>query len=585
MNTNVGALETASPLLCSSSTSYDWIIDINLKAERTVWILFEELSELHVQDILNSIHENSILIQASISQRDSQTKASPLSSNHEYIYESSIPSLIKKINSKINRDIYDTWKPLITNDFARNNIKYVKEIFGAISEVFNSEVLGKATTEQVSLIFVKFAIFNLLHSIDHTTPQCLRKSLSGRPAVIVSAGPSLTKQLDFLAEYKDVLTILCVDSIWNILHERGIEPDIVFGLDAYNRPSWTRESLSKNTILVTDIGCHPKMYQSSGQPQLVTAHMPQLGALAESLGQPTLFLPSGGNVSTSLFNLARYLDANPIILIGQDLAYTDGEDHAEGYQYTYSESLKKERFETGFDVDGYYGGKLRTERQFLHYKAWFEEQIASLDSQYMVINSTEGGASIKGAFQLPFLSVCKELMSVFKDKPDLTSIIEGKPGLSVTERLQLLQELRLRISNYKKVADRGLSHTKGFSHRKAEGFFKKIDKLNAELISIDATVKYVIDKFIVKRLDNIRRDFARKDAESPERQRLRQSVEGYRDIYEQVQMACELALKGIDELISTVERGGENSAIDIGDFPPTWKNFLVEQSPILSTIF
>jgi hypothetical protein len=95
-------------------------------------------------------------------------------------------------------------------------------------------------------------------------------------------------------------------------------------------------------------------------------------------------------------------------MIGQDLAWTGGKDHAEGYVSQYSQEVLNQRYERGFEVEGYDGNLVRTEKQLLGYKTWFEERIKTMP-ETLVINATEGGAKIHGAVQIPFESVCKEI--------------------------------------------------------------------------------------------------------------------------------------------------------------------------------
>ncbi|MGY29418.1 DUF115 domain-containing protein, partial [Campylobacter coli] len=57
-----------------------------------------------------------------------------------------------------------------------------------------------------------------------------RKGISDT-AIIVSTGPSLTKQLPLLKKYASKATIFCADSSYPILAKHGIKPDYVCMLE------------------------------------------------------------------------------------------------------------------------------------------------------------------------------------------------------------------------------------------------------------------------------------------------------------------------------------------------------------------
>ncbi|EOH7148894.1 6-hydroxymethylpterin diphosphokinase MptE-like protein, partial [Campylobacter coli] len=76
-------------------------------------------------------------------------------------------------------------------------------------------------------------VYNLPQMITHPTYKELlnkRKGLS-KTAIIVSTGPSLTKQLPLLKKYQNKATIFCADSSYPILAKHNIKPDYVCMLE------------------------------------------------------------------------------------------------------------------------------------------------------------------------------------------------------------------------------------------------------------------------------------------------------------------------------------------------------------------
>ena len=108
-----------------------------------------------------------------------------------------------------------------------------------------------------------------------------------------------------------------------------------------------------------------------------------------------------------------------VILVGQDLAYTDDKSHADG---TFRETMPKENTESMIRVKGNYQDTVPTLTNLKIYLEWFADYIkgAKERGNFRVINATEGGAYIEGT----------ELMTL---KMRLMNILEKRqifqPGL------------------------------------------------------------------------------------------------------------------------------------------------------------
>ena len=85
-------------------------------------------------------------------------------------------------------------------------------------------------------------------------------------AVIVSTGPSLTKQLPLLKEIQKNVTIICVDASMPILEKWGIKPDIVTSLERIEDTALFFEKTSKEfqdgIVFLSSALQHEKIYQN-----------------------------------------------------------------------------------------------------------------------------------------------------------------------------------------------------------------------------------------------------------------------------------------------------------------------------------
>jgi hypothetical protein len=150
--------------------------------------------------------------------------------------------------------------------------------------------------------------------------------------------------------------------------------------------------------------------------------------LADKLGWRGELRIDGGSVSTVAFDLARQLGCNPIIFIGQDLAFTDGFTHTKGaledlfseveinkfytLEMVLREQIMSEETPKVLDI---HGRLVPTSKVMVSYLRWFEKEISKSENT-LFIDATEGGARIKGTQVLTLRDAldkyCKENIPV-----------------------------------------------------------------------------------------------------------------------------------------------------------------------------
>lgn len=215
--------------------------------------------------------------------------------------------------------------------------------------------------------------------------------LERSPLIIVSAGPSLCKNVDLLKQAKGKALIVAVGSVVKLLRDREILPDLVISTDGgagnYDRFSgvdWPMVPLLYSPII------YSKILQEYRGPKVLAATA-QAEWIARFLGPEVLGIASGPSVAHLAFSLALRLAADPIIFVGQDLAYRDGHSHAPTLENTHVNADVRVRA-----IDG---GEVLTSKVLRVFLSWFEEAIREVTAEnpsQKFINATEGGAHISG---------------------------------------------------------------------------------------------------------------------------------------------------------------------------------------------
>ncbi len=316
------------------------------------------------------------------------------------------------VNTLFDLRLFTEWKPILGKAVDAGGIKHLQDFYQNFTPLINLKAIDRSTRLHSSHLFLSNALINAVFAQQINKLIDYKDIYKNKPVLIVATGPSLNKQLETLKQNKDQFVIVAVDPAVPILKKYGIIPQYVVSIDPRKRPYWQHNELDPSTTFLIEIGCCPDVAWSSNHNYLVTSCHKDVHRLLNALGIPVPLMLNGGSVATCAFNFATFTGANPIVMIGQDLAWTGGKDHAEGYVSQYSQDILNARYERGFEVEGYDGHPVKTEKQLMGYKTWFEQRIQAMP-ETMVINATEGGAKIHGAVQIPFEAVCKELSVSF----------------------------------------------------------------------------------------------------------------------------------------------------------------------------
>lgn len=236
------------------------------------------------------------------------------------------------------------------------------------------------------------------------------------PAIIVSAGPSLNKNFQYLKDAKGKAVIIVVDRALKFLLKNGIEPDFVATLDA-GKPSeyFTDDENLKIPLFCTMDASKAIMEKHSGK-KIFYSIRGFASYLLKDLGKKLSTLNTGGSVATGAFSVCTGLGFKTIILIGQDLAYGSNKlTHAEGIS---ADDLS----EVTAKVEGVHGGMVEIRHDWNIYRKWFENSIETFP-ELNVVDATEGGAKINGSKIMKFSQAIDtycvgefDTNIVFKDK-------------------------------------------------------------------------------------------------------------------------------------------------------------------------
>ncbi|EFP0893974.1 motility associated factor glycosyltransferase family protein, partial [Campylobacter jejuni] len=361
-----------------------------------------------------------------------------------------------------------------------------------LAENFKNSIVSHGNDPLDALQGIEQFVYNLPQMITHPSYKELlskRKGISDT-AIIVSTGPSLTKQLPLLKKYASKATIFCADSSYPILAKHNIKPDYVLSLE---RIPLTSEffnndfgEFDKDIMFIVKSVTHPhtiKYLQKNNRAFiLVSTYASFIQYLKlDYFG----YFNMGKSVANMSYLLTEYLNYKNIILIGQDLAYAkDGFSHTKDYKNLDKHEGHFQRDKGKFQCLAYGGnGKVESSEIWTMFRLIFENDINYFQKLFNITtyNCTEGGARIEGTIEKPFLWACENLL----DK-DLNKPFEKLEPLSLNKQNEFL------LKAYYKVC-KSIKHCRDFS-KILSNDFEKIQSIYLSLNEKEEDINWAIRK-------------------------------------------------------------------------------------------
>ncbi|EOH4392706.1 6-hydroxymethylpterin diphosphokinase MptE-like protein, partial [Campylobacter jejuni] len=236
-------------------------------------------------------------------------------------------------------------------------------------------------------------------------------------AIVVSAGPSLAKQLPLLKAYQDKAVIFCADGALSMLEKEDIVPDYVLNIDFEDLPlRFFQNKENKTSLNMLSCATHPSLVCCLDNKSVVLREDPLYQRFnLNDFG----YIDTGTHVSHFSYTLALALGFKNIIMIGQDLAFDEeGNSHSKGFAL--GERIDHTLNLPVLQVPAYAGkGEVLTHIAWNDYRIKLEYLFACNDQKAKFYNATEGGARINFTEELSFKECCEKLLTKEKPKFDI----------------------------------------------------------------------------------------------------------------------------------------------------------------------
>jgi hypothetical protein len=432
----------------------------------------------------------------------------------------------------------------------------VGELRGFCKTVVNTLVLnGAKTMENLAA--------NLPWYVAGPGVDRLAGAFAGKPAIIVSAGPSLRKNKHLLRDAQGKAVIVAVQTTLKPLLEMGVEPQFVTSLDWSEVSTRFFEGLPADckTELVAEPKATDRIFELHPGPLTLLGNDFADHLLGES--RPTKArLRSGATVANLAFYLAEHLGCDPIIFVGQDLGFSDGLCYTPGTGYDDVWRCELSPFCTVETkqweqivrdrailrrVSDFNGRPTYTEERLFTYLQQFERDFAM--SKSTIIDATEGGVSKKGTRRMTLRRAIDEFcQSTFQVAPP------AHPGFdwsSLARASDSVQVRREQADIVRSIAARTLPLLEQISQhlddpRRVNRLIAEVDTLRLDMNQVGRAYDLIMQMSQRTELERLQRDVAIESVAEDEKLRQRKQIE--RDIEN-----CRAVIAAADRFVALLQ--------------------------------
>ncbi|MTV49637.1 DUF115 domain-containing protein [Heliobacillus mobilis] len=389
---------------------------------------------------------------------------------------------------------------------------YYESVKESLDKFFQTQQIGVATENYFSQTWTINFLRNL-PAVLQSSPVC---HLYGRfpsvPAVIIAAGPSLDKNIEQLRHFSKYGLLIATGPSLRKLQQRGIRPHLVVSIDG-GSPNFSHfQGIPADDVpLVFDSTIYPSIldtYWGGGNRFCLFApdKAGLYGILSTAFDVSRSSLNVGASVANLGLNLAYHLGCDPIVFVGQDLAFTGRHSHVRGSAH--DQSFDGQDMSQYIEMEDIYGQKTYTQETWLAFRDWFHWFIQGYPGR-RYINATEGGIGIPGTEVSRLADVIEQLeetRSAVGRGPFRTVITEayatGERELSlargavVKELHHLRRHLKIIVAECRKGEELIVKHQR-FATGKMDvdkrfaQYYKKLDKIRQRIEGDKKTMDFL----------------------------------------------------------------------------------------------
>lgn len=379
--------------------------------------------------------------------------------------------------------------------FSNYNKIYSEELLETFNElkiIMENSLMDNATTKHFSETFTKAFISNLKHIVESTPINYFKNKFEGKSAIVVSAGPSLEKNVHELKEVQDNFIIITGARSLGTLIKNNIIPDFICMVDPGDiNCKFIEKYLDyKIPLVFFENTSYKAMNLYKGSKVLFSGNPVTSIILEQNIDS----LLAGGSVAHTCTSFAAYIGCNPITFIGQDFAYTGEKLHSDSSVFEKNNKVNNKM--NTIQVKDVFGNLVRTDRKLNTYRINMEEIIKSY-SDKTFINSTEGGANMERTIVQPLSKTIQEYGKEKIEKEKIKDILNHHHIVEKEKIIKYLEESKKILKEIYIKSEKALDYSNDMYLAFTQSKNINMNNINKKLDEIDDYIKENREKMIL----------------------------------------------------------------------------------------
>ena len=294
-----------------------------------------------------------------------------------------------------------------------------------------------------------------LPNLVHETPIAeFRNRFTGQTAIVVSAGPSLDRNIETIKKYRENIVLIVVGTAIKTLYKHGIKPDILCLIEAYDSSKQIQGLDLSDVYFITEPTANNSLRQFEFKNTFshIANNLPINDWWSKLTNIDIREYSSKGTVSYTALNCARILGCSKIIIVGQDLAYVEGQCYSKDSAYKdlvcqYNNETKKWEI-TAKDFENFCNSLSNSPNEEVRIKT-AQKRLENLNASLYYVKGINGDMIPTESVYATFIKPLTEFTQTFNDRKYINASligaqIDGFENMPLEEALKDSQKIESR---------------------------------------------------------------------------------------------------------------------------------------------
>ncbi|KAF6579001.1 DUF115 domain-containing protein [Paenibacillus sp. EKM212P] len=315
--------------------------------------------------------------------------------------------------------------------YLSDDMDMLREVKKKFQDYHQTFLVDKYTENRFREEWTRNFLYHLSDVLYTPSIERLFYALEGATVVVVSSGPSLQEDIEWLKKLRPHVLIISAGSSIQALVKHGVRPHLAVIMDGHpvNKKIFASSVTREQPLLFTSSSYYEISDQNCAEKIHSIMKSDDVSQYFFGLSQEELFISPTETVAGTAIQAAACLGAKRIILAGQDLSFPDNKFYADGIEHFATETTDKKVQEAPKKVLNVKGTYNTTDGSFSLMKDGLENLITALP-KIEFVNSSRNGAVIEGAPFKPMEEIFEWLASETVS-PDAIADLINKKNLAV----------------------------------------------------------------------------------------------------------------------------------------------------------